>query len=89
MNSSDNQTYEIIKRIRTKWCDQTKESRGYFIRFLDGSLNNCSASNLEYCHPRDAFRNPEWKVDWDASLTKKEVDFVRNNLSNFQQLYDK
>ena len=85
----DKKTEKMIKKIRTKWHNQTQENQGYFIRFIDGNPFNIHINNLEQVHPYDAFKNIDWKVDWDMDLTKKEKHFVINNSDNFATLYQK
>tara|TARA_R110000803_G_scaffold20274_2_gene52416 strand:+ start:2056 stop:2376 length:321 start_codon:yes stop_codon:yes gene_type:complete len=77
----------LVKMIQIKWAKQTADSRGHFMRHIDGNPMNNDVSNLEFCHPKDAFNNPEWKVDWTEPLTKRECRFVNDNMSNFASLY--
>lgn len=79
---------DIARNIRRKWHEQTKGSKGYFIRFIDGNTRNCGVENLTYVSPLEAFQNiTKWRVDWDMELTKKEIQFVYDNLQNFITLY--
>jgi hypothetical protein len=79
---------DIARNIRRKWHEQTKECKGYFIRFIDGNTRNCRVENLTYVSPLEAFQNiTNWRVDWDMELTKKEIQFVYDNLQNFITLY--
>tara|TARA_R110002012_G_scaffold313063_1_gene524361 strand:- start:49 stop:297 length:249 start_codon:yes stop_codon:yes gene_type:complete len=80
---------DIVEKIQRKWSIQTQQSSGYFIRFKDANTQNCCVSNLEYIHPYDAFMNSSYKVDWDDSLTEKEIQFVKSNMDNFATLYKK
>jgi len=77
----------MVRRIRSKWADYTRDTRGYFIRHIDGDTQNNNVSNVAYIHPKDAFRNPEYAVDWCVPLTKKETDFVLAHLNNFVEIY--
>ncbi len=85
----DKKTEKMIKKIRTKWHNQTQDNKGYFIRFIDGNPFNIHISNLEHIHPHDAFTNIDWKVDWDMDLSTKERQFVINNAENFATIYQK
>ena len=77
----------MVKSIRTIWYNQTKDSNGYFIRWLDGNTLNNNVTNLCYCSPIDAFSNPDWMVDWNLDLSTKQTIFVKDNISNFAMLY--
>lgn len=79
---------DIAIKIRGKWHKQTEGSRGYFVRFIDGDIHNVALENLTLVSPLEAFQNiTRWRVDWDAELTKKEIQFVYDNLQNFITLY--
>ncbi|UKZ11100.1 hypothetical protein EhVM1_000085 [Emiliania huxleyi virus M1] len=62
----------ITTSIIKKWRTQRD-----FIRFLDGNIQNCAISNLQYVSIVDAMEHiHDWKVDWDLYLTKKEKKLV-------------
>jgi len=76
-----------VKKITHKWSIETKATRGYFIRHIDGDVQNNNVDNLSYIHPKQAFENPNWVVDWVIPLSAKEINFVKNNLDYFIQYY--
>ena len=84
MNSN---TKQIIYNIRNKWNENTKQSKGYFLRHIDGDTLNNSLDNLQWVHPKNAMENINWCCDWDMDLTKKQIEFVKNNCHNFAILY--
>ena len=61
--------------------------RGLFIRHLNGVLSDNDIWNLAEVHPYDAFKHPDWVVDWKIPLNSREVDFVLANLDTFAEIY--
>jgi hypothetical protein len=62
----------LTTSILKKWKKQEA-----FTRFIDGETANCSIDNLQYVTLKDAMDHiHDWKVDWDAFLTKKEIGLV-------------
>ena len=81
-------TERMIKSIRNIWDKQTKETNGYFIRYIDGNKLNNKKNNLSYLHPKEAMENLDWCVDWKVGLKKKQIQFVTLNPELFIELYD-
>jgi hypothetical protein len=81
------QSDRMLKQIQSIWATQTSESGGYFCRHIDGNTLNNNIINLQWVHPCDAFKNPDWKVDWICDLSNKQINFVKNNLQNFIDIY--
>jgi hypothetical protein len=77
----------IVNTIRAKWHEQTKATKGCFIRHTDGDTSNNRLGNLAWCSPHDAFTNPDWTVDWTISLTQEEIDYVEAHMGNFATIY--
>ena len=62
----------VISKIVCTWLEQ-----GTLIRFVDGNISNCAASNLQFVSLRDALNEVgNWKVDWDMNLTEFECGVV-------------
>jgi hypothetical protein len=76
-----------VKDIQRIWAYTTSNSKGYFCRHIDGNKLNNDVNNLAWVHPCEAFQNPNWTVDWDMGLSKKQIQFVKNNLRNFIEIY--
>lgn len=83
----DSKTKQIINNIRNKWNENTKQSKGYFLRHIDGDTLNISLDNLQWVHPKNAMENVNWCCDWDMGLTRKQIEFVKINCHNFAILY--
>ena len=75
--------------ILAVWQEQTKLTGGNFTRHIDGNRQHNSIFNLTAIHPHDAFKHPEWVVDWERGLTNKQIQFVRDNMSVLADFYDK
>ena len=75
--------------ILAVWQEQTKLTGGNFTRHIDGNRQHNSIFNLTAIHPHDAFKHPEWVVDWECGLTNKQIQFVRDNMSVLADFYDK
>jgi len=79
---------ETANTIIGKWQAREVFSQfGVFLRHLDGDFKNDDPSNLEGCHPFDAFsamyNGVDWAIDWADGLTDEEQKFVRDHLWNF------
>lgn len=77
--------------IMAKWKERTKPTGGFFVRHLDGNMENTQPSNLEQVHPFDSFsalyNGEEHADDWSLGLSAEEVAFVRENVWNFAVTY--
>ena len=91
MKSAETLTWLGAKtpNILAVWQEQTKLTGGNFIRHIDGNRQHNSIFNLTAIHPHDAFKHPEWVVDWECGLTNKQIQFVRDNMSVLADFYDK
>lgn len=76
---------ELTTSIFKKWRKQQT-----FVRFKDGNITNCAATNLGYVNLKDVMMNNfHWKVDWDMELTTAERQLVsdsqwrQSNKNNF------
>ena len=82
---------KMFNKIRNKWAEETSGTNGYFIRFIDGDKSNCDIDNLIKIHPYVVFSNMmlgnDFVVDWDISLTHKEIEFVKLNADVFASVY--
>jgi hypothetical protein len=68
-NKMSNQTNNILK----KWLDRGN----YFIRHIDGNIQNNRVDNLMWVSVKDGLENfEEWKFDWGDTLTKTEKRIV-------------
>ena len=70
------------------WHEQTKLTGGNFIRHIDGNCLNNSLFNMTMIHPHDAFKHPEWKVDWECGLTQAQISFVREHMDALAERYN-
>ena len=69
----------IEKTIADKWCSQI-EKNSTFIRHIDGNTLNNDVSNLSYVKFNEINTHwDDWKFDWSCELSKKEIEYVRNN----------
>jgi hypothetical protein len=72
-----------IKTIVGKVFDQAKHEG--FVRFRDGNPINFSRYNLEKINFNGAAQSINTTIitDWNASLNKKEIKFVKQNKNLF------
>jgi len=87
MEGLEEATKRMIKSIRDIWNETTKESKGLFLRHLDGNRLNNRLQNLSWVHPREAMENLDWCVDWKVGLKKRQIQFVMLNADSFSKLY--
>lgn len=78
----------MSSKILSKWYEDTKDNNFCCIRFLNGDKLCCHVNNLKWVKLVDALRNPDWVVDWDIDLTKKEKKLVLDNMQNFASLFE-
>ncbi|MEX0597038.1 MAG: hypothetical protein WD512_11115 [Candidatus Paceibacterota bacterium] len=73
----------MMRNIVIKVFDQAKYDG--FVRFKDGNPINFSRYNLEKINFRNAVHsiNTDVITDWNASLNKKETNFVKHNKRRF------
>ena len=65
-----------VQSILGKWAAQ-----GTFTRYLDGNRQNAGAGNAVPAGLRECLKPANlaaWCVDWDANLSREEVELVRN-----------
>lgn len=87
MEGLEEATKRMIKSIRDVWNEQTKSSKGLFLRHIDGNKQNNRLDNLCWVHPKEAMENLDWCVDWKVGLRKKQIQFVMLNADSFAKLY--
>ena len=63
------------------WQNETAVFGGNFIRHIDGKRQHNSIYNLAMIHPHDAFKHPDWVVDWKSGLSQAQIDFVREHMA--------
>ena len=61
-----------------------ENNNNMFICHLDGNPSNNHIKNLAYVTPREAFRHPDWQVDWVWSLIDDQIKYVRENCDFFK-----
>lgn len=83
--------HEAGTAIMKKWQRTTAQNEGYFMRHLDGNLENDDISNVQRVHPFDAFdalcKGEEHADDWRSGLSEEEVEFVKAHAANFCVTY--
>ena len=60
-----------------------------YLTCYGGNRAHDSIYNLALVHPRDAFANPDWVVDWEHPLTPAQIQIVRENMGFLVRRYNK
>uniref|UniRef100_A0A6C0JSD9 HNH endonuclease n=1 Tax=viral metagenome TaxID=1070528 RepID=A0A6C0JSD9_9ZZZZ len=71
---------QYARRILNKILKQS------LIEHIDGNTLNDCADNLRWATFSEWLAEPTKKIDWDLYVNRKEAEFVRLNVSNFQVL---
>ena len=86
---SDTQRAAAI--IMKKWETQTAPHGGFFLRHLDGNLDNDAPTNVEQIHPFDSFsallHGESFADDWSRGLSTEQIAFVRAHALSFCATY--